>query len=55
MVTGLHHVLVGWQAIIQDHAIQPIQQYDLTKGKNATYIALTIDALDILYTKKVDA
>ena len=47
--------LNGWQAIIQDHAIQPIQQYDLTKGKNATDIALTIDALDILYTKKVDA
>jgi uncharacterized protein (TIGR00288 family) len=45
----------GWQAIIQDHAIQPIQQYDLTKGKNATDIALTIDAMDILYTKNTDA
>jgi hypothetical protein len=42
--------LNGWQAIIHDHAIQPIQQYDLTKGKNATDIALTIDAMDILYT-----
>ncbi len=30
--------LNGWQAIIQDHAIQPIQQYDLTKGKNATCV-----------------
>ena len=47
--------LNGWQAIIQDHAIQPIQQYDLTKGKNATDIALAIDAMDILYTKNVDA
>jgi len=47
--------LNGWQAIIQDHAIQPIQQYDLTKGKNATDIALTIDAMDILYTKNADA
>ena len=47
--------LSGWQAIIQDHAIQPIQQYDLTKGKNATDIALTIDAMDILYTKNADA
>ncbi|MCU7835269.1 MAG: NYN domain-containing protein [gamma proteobacterium symbiont of Taylorina sp.] len=47
--------LNGWEAIIQDHAIQPIQQYDLTKGKNATDIALTIDAMDILYTKNVDA
>ena len=46
--------LNGWQAIIQDHAIQPIQQYDLTKGKNATDIALAIDAMDILYTKNAD-
>jgi len=45
----------GWQAVIHDHAIQPIQQYDLTKGKNATDIALTIDAMDILYTKNADA
>ena len=47
--------LKSWAAIIQDHAIQPIQQYDLTKGKNATDIALTIDAMDILYTKNIDA
>ena len=47
--------LNGWQAVIHDHAIQPIQQYDLTKGKNATDIALTIDAMDILYTKNADA
>lgn len=46
--------LKGWEAILQDHAIQPIQQYDLTKGKNATDIAITIDAMDILYTKQVD-
>lgn len=47
--------LNGWQSIIHDHAIQPIQQYDLTKGKNATDIALAIDAMDILYTKNADA
>jgi len=47
--------LNGWQAILNDHAIQPIQQFDLTKGKNATDIALTIDAMDILYTKNTDA
>jgi isopentenyl diphosphate isomerase/L-lactate dehydrogenase-like FMN-dependent dehydrogenase len=47
--------LKSWATIIQDYAIQPIQQYDLTKGKNATDIALTIDALDILYTKDIDA
>ena len=45
----------GWQAVIHEHAIQPMQQYDLTKGKNATDIALTIDAMDILYTKNADA
>ncbi len=47
--------LNGWQEIIHDYAIQPIQQYDLTKGKNATDIALAIDAMDILYTKNADA
>jgi uncharacterized protein (TIGR00288 family) len=47
--------LTGWEAVIQDHAIQPIQQYDLTKGKNATDIALAIDAMDILYTKNAEA
>ncbi len=47
--------LHGWQSVIHDHAIQPIQQYDLVKGKNATDIALTIDAMDILYTKNADA
>lgn len=46
--------LKGWEALLQEHAIQPIQQYDLTKGKNATDIAITIDAMDILYTKEVD-
>ena len=46
--------LKGWEAILHDHAIQPIQQYDLTKGKNATDIAIAIDAMDILYTKQVD-
>lgn len=47
--------LKGWEAVLQEHAIQPIQQYDLTKGKNATDIAMTIDAMDMLYTKQVDA
>jgi len=46
--------LKGWESVLQDHAIQPIQQYDLTKGKNATDIAIAIDAMDILYTKQVD-
>lgn len=46
--------LKGWEAVLHEHAIQPIQQYDLTKGKNATDIAMAIDSMDILYTKQVD-
>jgi uncharacterized protein (TIGR00288 family) len=43
-----------WEDCLHTHAIQPIQQFDLIKGKNATDIALTIDAMDVLYTKDVD-
>lgn len=41
--------------VLHEYAIQPIQQFDLTKGKNATDFALVIDAMDILYTKDVDS
>jgi len=44
-----------WEDVLHEYAIQPIQQFDLTKGKNATDIALVIDAMDILYTKDIDA
>lgn len=44
--------LQGWAAILHEYAIQPIQHFDLVKGKNATDMALLIDAMDILYTKK---
>lgn len=43
-----------WEDVLHEYAIQPIQQFDLIKGKNATDIALVIDAMDILYTKDVD-
>ena len=46
--------LKGWEGVLHEHAIQPIQQYDLTKGKNATDIAMTIEAMDMLYTKQID-
>ena len=46
--------LKSWEASLHDHAIQPMLQIDLTKGKNATDIAIAIDAMDILYTKSVD-
>ncbi len=46
--------LKGWEELLHEHAIQPIQQYDLTKGKNASDIAMVIDAMDIMYTKNID-
>jgi len=45
--------LSGWEKVLHDFAIQPIQHFDLIKGKNATDMALLIDAMDILYTKDV--
>jgi uncharacterized protein (TIGR00288 family) len=41
--------LKGWSAIIHRHAIEPQQQFDITKGKNATDMKMTIDAMDLLY------
>lgn len=39
----------SWKEILNDHAVQPIQQFRYTIGKNATDSALIIDAMDILY------
>jgi uncharacterized protein (TIGR00288 family) len=46
--------LKPWEELLHEYAIQPIQQFDLTKGKNATDMALVIDVMDILYTKNID-
>lgn len=46
--------LKSWEEVLHEFAIQPIQQFDLTKGKNATDIALVIDVMDVLYTKEID-
>jgi uncharacterized protein (TIGR00288 family) len=46
--------LKGWEDLLHEYAIQPVQQYDLSKGKNAADIALVIDAMDIMYTKDID-
>lgn len=46
--------LVGWERILHEYAIQPVQQFDLTKGKNATDIALVIEAMDLLHEEKLD-
>ena len=47
--------LHGWENILQDYNIKPIQQFAYTKGKNATDIAMIIDIMDILYTKNLEA
>jgi uncharacterized LabA/DUF88 family protein len=44
----------GWKSVLLENAITPIQQYGYTKGKNSTDSALIIDAMDILYSGKVD-
>ncbi len=44
----------AWEDLLHEYAIQPVQQYDLSKGKNASDIALVIDAMDVMYTKDID-
>lgn len=44
----------GWKGVLLENAITPVQQYSYTKGKNSTDSALIIDAMDILYSGKVD-
>lgn len=46
--------LSKWKSILLENAITPIQQYGYTTGKNATDSAMIIDAMDILYSEKVD-
>ncbi len=46
--------LVHWSKHTLRYGLQPIQQFDLTRGKNATDMAMTIDAIDLLYRGKVD-
>jgi uncharacterized LabA/DUF88 family protein len=46
--------LAGWKAELPRHAIQPVQQFAYTRGKNSTDSALIIDAMDLLYAGNVD-
>lgn len=48
---GLH----GWQGKLLEYAVRPMQQFDYSKGKNATDMAMTVDAMELLYTEKPDA
>lgn len=44
----------GWKSVLLEHAITPIQQYSYTVGKNSSDSAMIIDAMDLLYSDKVD-
>jgi uncharacterized LabA/DUF88 family protein len=44
----------GWKNVLLENAITPIQQYSYTTGKNATDSAMIIDAMDLLYSEKVE-
>ena len=47
--------LNGWREKLVRYGVEPLQQFDLTKGKNATDMKMTIDAMDLLYRGRIDA
>ena len=47
--------LKGWENVLHEYAIRPIQQFDYSKGKNATDMVMVIDAMDLLYTDQPEA
>ncbi|WP_239111792.1 NYN domain-containing protein [Phycicoccus sonneratiae] len=47
--------LKGWQEVLHENAIRPMQQFDPSKGKNASDMALVVDAVEILHTQRPDA
>ena len=46
--------LKGWAEMTHRHALEPQQQFDVTKGKSATDMKMTIDAMDLLARRQVD-
>ena len=46
--------LKGWKESLNAHALQPVQQFSYTTGKNATDSCLIIDAMDLLHSERVD-
>ncbi|MCC7421405.1 MAG: NYN domain-containing protein [Planctomycetaceae bacterium] len=46
--------LSGWKSVLNANAILPVQQFAYTAGKNATDMALVIDAMDLLHAKQAD-
>jgi uncharacterized protein (TIGR00288 family) len=47
--------LSGWEMRLSKNAIEPVQQFDVAKGKNATDIRLTVDAMELLFSRRVQA
>jgi uncharacterized protein (TIGR00288 family) len=47
--------LGGWEKQLHEFAIRPIQQFDYAKGKNATDMAMTIDAMDLMHSERIDS
>ena len=47
--------LAGWERKLHEHAIRPVQQFDLVKEKNATDMAMVVDALELLYVDRPNA
>lgn len=46
--------LGSWKGVLNEYAINPVQQFAYTRGKNATDSAMIIDAMDLLYTQRFD-
>lgn len=46
--------LSGWEQVLHENAIQPVQQFAYSKGKNASDMAMTIDAMDLIHTMPVN-
>ena len=44
----------SWKPLLLENALIPVQQYSYTTGKNSTDSAMIIDAMDILYSRRVD-
>lgn len=47
--------LKNWAAVLHENAIRPMQQYDYSRGKNASDMAMVVDAMALLYTDRPDA
>ncbi|ALN93895.1 MULTISPECIES: NYN domain-containing protein [Lysobacter] len=46
--------LKSWEAVLHEYAIRPIQQFAYSKGKNASDMAMVIDAMDLMYARNLD-